>query len=183
MKHLIRTSLLLLLLANLSACVDRPSQQPTVLRSGRTVIDQPATVPNLNRYEVSNQQRALIKEINITRQQHGLSALQDDGNLMNAAQEYAQTLSNIGDISHIGPNGDKPGERARVSGYEWGFIAENLASGQDTPVITVQDWLKSPSHRDALLHVDPVHIGVGHVSNPNDPNYKEYWVMLVGKPL
>ncbi|MGB0843610.1 MAG: CAP domain-containing protein [Alphaproteobacteria bacterium] len=179
-----------------SGCAPSPTQfaeAPFVVRPNNVVPVQTnprvepfrlARLTPSSKKQVSNQlELTLIREINQTRAKHGLASLSLDQNLMNTAHSYASTLSNLGDIDHIGPSGDTPGDRARAGGYNWGFIAENLASGQDTPAITVRDWMKSPGHREALLHKEPVHIGVGHVNNPNDPNYKEYWVMLVGRPL
>jgi uncharacterized protein YkwD len=65
--------------------------------------------------------------------------------LMAAAQRYAARMNTEGFYSHISPDGDGPGDRARALGYT-GSVGENIASGYETASSVVNGWLSSPGH-------------------------------------
>jgi uncharacterized protein YkwD len=73
-------------------------------------------------------------------------------------------------FSHYGPGGSSPHSRIRSTGYlsgasSWG-VAENIRWGKSrkgTPKAAVAAWMKSPSHRAALLSRSYRHLGVGIV--------------------
>jgi hypothetical protein len=75
---------------------------------------------------------------------------------------------------------------ARVSSYytNWMALAENIAAGQTSPDMVMNDptwgWMYSPGHRANILSTDVWEIGVGYRSGPP---YGHYWVQDFGRRI
>jgi hypothetical protein len=60
------------------------------------------------------------------------------------------------------------------------YAAENIAAGYTTPEETVEAWIDSPAHREALLSENYSYCGVGTSYLENDPNeYYSYWDLIL----
>lgn len=113
-------------------------------------------------FELTNQERA----------KNGLSPLKANAELNYAADKYAEEMSERGVLSHTGPDGSKPWDRAEAVGYEARMMGENIAAGQRTPEQVVKGWMDSPGHRANILRFQYADIGVGF--------YNNYWVQNFG---
>lgn len=113
-------------------------------------------------FELTNQERA----------KNGLSPLKANAELNYAADKYAEEMSERGVLSHTGPDGSKPWDRAEAVGYEARMMGENLAAGQRTAEQVVEGWMGSPGHRANILKPQYTDIGVGF--------YNNYWVQDFG---
>ncbi|MBW4503967.1 MAG: CAP domain-containing protein [Scytonema hyalinum WJT4-NPBG1] len=113
-------------------------------------------------FELTNQERA----------KNGLSPLKANAELNYAADKYAEEMSERGVLSHTGPDGSKPWDRAEAVGYEARMMGENLAAGQRTAEQVVEGWMGSPGHRANILKPQYTDIGVGF--------YNNYWVQNFG---
>ncbi|MEI2583612.1 CAP domain-containing protein [Scytonema sp. PRP1] len=113
-------------------------------------------------FELTNQERA----------KNGLSPLKANAELNYAADKYAEEMSKRGVLSHTGPDGSKPWDRAEAVGYEARMMGENIAAGQRTPEQVVKGWMDSPGHRANILRSQYTDIGVGF--------YNNYWVQGFG---
>ncbi|MCX7593286.1 MAG: CAP domain-containing protein [Fischerella sp.] len=112
--------------------------------------------------ELTNQERAKA----------GLQPLKGNAELDYAADKYAEEMSERGILSHTGPDGSLPWDRAKAVGYEAQTMGENIAAGQETPEQVVQAWMNSPGHRANILNPDFTELGVGFHNN--------YWGQLFG---
>lgn len=112
--------------------------------------------------ELTNQERA----------KNGLRPLKANAELNYAADKYAEEMSQRRVLSHTGPDGSKPWDRAEAVGYEAQMMGENIAAGQRTPEQVVQDWMNSSGHRANILRSQYTDIGVGF--------YNNYWVQDFG---
>jgi uncharacterized protein YkwD len=109
--------------------------------------------------------------INAARAHAGLATLSVDPVLTAAAQAYAVEMAQTGHVSHVGLDGSHLQDRAFRAGCGGGWMAENLAWGQDSTEDVFVGWMSSPSH---------------HV-NMMGPNYRVYglaqangmWVMML----
>ncbi len=130
-------------------------------------------------------QAALIAEINKIRRQFGKETLIDNEILTQTAAAYARQLAQRHRLDHKDAQGRGPDGRVEERGYQWKYVAENLAAGQLTPAEVVQDWLDSPPHRAALLSDHPEQLGVAYLRSKlslrEDPHLT-YWVALFAKP-
>jgi uncharacterized protein YkwD len=94
------------------------------------------------------------------------------------AQSAAMALNNY--FAHESAlDGSKPAERATSSGYAWWNIAENIASGQETPPSVVTAWLQSHAHCVNIMNPELTEIGVSYVLNAQN---RPYWTQVFGKP-
>jgi uncharacterized protein YkwD len=124
---------------------------------------------------------AVIREVNRVRAAHGLTPVSADPSLMEAAAEYAEELRGRGDLSHVGVDGSTPPQRAELAGYEGGDVAETLAAGFPSAPETVEAWMESPAHREALLKPDAAYAGAAREDAP-ESEYQAYWTMLLAAP-
>lgn len=118
--------------------------------------------------------RTLIAEkVNKIRKDAGLKPLTYNVYLEGSAQQFAIDMAQQGFFSHVSPSGQTLKDRVGATGYydrsfsrDCGCIkgytfGENIARGQKTADEVMDAWMKSPSHRDAILNPDYNDIGVG----------------------
>jgi uncharacterized protein YkwD len=107
---------------------------------------------------------ALLCLVNQQRAQHGLGALQDDPQLLAAAQHHSDDMVAGDYFGHTSPAGETLQRRAYDSGYAAGrryLVGEDLAWGtysdpnpaRDplTAAALVAGWMGSPTHRAVIL--------------------------------
>lgn len=109
----------------------------------------------------------LLTAVNALRREHNLRSLDLRADLSRIASAHARDMLERGYLSHVTPEGLDPLERAQRAGLE-GFrlFAENI--GETTVVPdphreVVRAWLRSPAHRENLLHPAFNATGVGEV--------------------
>ncbi|MBW4634338.1 MAG: CAP domain-containing protein [Iphinoe sp. HA4291-MV1] len=117
-------------------------------------------------------EQQVLELTNQERVQNGLPPLKANAELNYAADKYAEEMSQRGVLSHTGPDGSKPWDRAETVGYEAQMMGENIAAGQRTPQQVVQDWMNSSGHRANILNLRYADIGIGF--------YNNYWVQDFG---
>ncbi|MCK5871705.1 MAG: CAP domain-containing protein [Methylococcales bacterium] len=129
--------------------------------------------------EASEFDNELLRLVNIEREKVGLSALSLSAKLGDAAQRHAQDMATNNYFSHTGLNGSTVSDRTKATGYESGFVGENIAAGRATPSETMQQWMNSQGHRENILKAGYKAIGFGYTSDQNS-EYRHYWVQVFG---
>jgi uncharacterized protein YkwD len=127
---------------------------PALAQSDRAVL-----VPHLSQaYE-------LIDEVNRLRIDNGLPPYQVNDTLMGVAQGHSDYQASIGDVTHEGPGGSSPGDRAKAAGYGGGariFISENIAGGTSlSPQRAVELWQGDAPHLNTILSPNNQDAGAG----------------------
>ncbi len=118
--------------------------------------------------------------ISAYRSQNGLGPVHVDARLMRAAASYASVMGKRDQIGHrLGAS--LPGRVAAV-GYDWGFVAENLAAGYATLDDAMRGWKESPGHRRNLLSPYATEIGIAAVATPAGSHYRNYWALILATP-
>ena len=115
---------------------------------------------------------------NAFRERQGRKALAASTPLAEAAQSHACYMAQTGNFSHKGATGDDVGDRARNAGFNWLYISENIAYGQDFASGAIGGWQGSPPHRENMLSLNARDIGIGLASNADG---QLYWVMVLGQ--
>lgn len=106
------------------------------------------------------------------RRDNGQGALAMDGRLNRAAQDYATVLERTpGRLGHRA-DGRTVGERARAAGYDYRWVAENLAWGHRSNAQVAEAWMRSPSHRANMLDPRAEDFGLGREGRS--------WVLMLG---
>lgn len=127
-------------------------------------------------YALSNFESDVVTLTNKERQQAGLSELQVDNALSNAAREKSNDMQRNGYFSHTSPTYGSPFDMMRDFGITYKSAGENIAQGQRTPDEVVQAWMNSEGHRANILNPDYTHIGVGY-----DPDGQHWTQMFIRK--
>jgi uncharacterized protein YkwD len=127
----------------------------------------------------------LLMKINAIRLAQGLPLVSSDTELTRAAQRHAEEIAARGEMSHIGTDGARIGERLDRVGYPYVLAVENLASGTLDADDTLERWLDSPGHRVNLLSATMRQAGVGYIEVPVPDwriAYRSYWVLVLARP-
>lgn len=115
----------------------------------------------------------VIEYVNQARVLRGLPPLKYQKMLEQSAQAFAEDMAARGYFSHVSPEGTTLRDRIEATGYYdrsidadclcvRGYsLGENLARGQTTAKESFLAWMKSPSHREALLNPQYREIGIG----------------------
>ena len=114
----------------------------------------------------------VIELVNQERTSRGLQPLLKHDGLMVAAAARAKELSQR--YSHTRPNGSECFTILWHLGIDYGYAGENIAMGQRTPEIVMNDWMNSSGHRANILNENYDCIGVGYTMVDGYP----YWVQL-----
>ncbi|MBS1133805.1 MAG: Cysteine-rich secretory protein family protein, partial [Burkholderiaceae bacterium] len=96
----------------------------------------------------------VIERTNALRSRHGLTAVESDANLAEAAQKFAEFMARTERYGHEA-DARRPADRAAAEGYEHCMVAENIAyvfssSGFTSEQLAsrlVAGWWQSPGHR------------------------------------
>lgn len=153
-----------------------PITQPPVIQPPTT--QPPATQPPAPS-GISEYQAEVLRLVNVERAAVGLSPLEADLTLMQAAQIRADETVQL--FSHTRPNGESCFTVLSELGISYRSCGENIAAGFSTPEQTVNQWMNSEGHRANILNPSFTHLGVGYV-NRSGTQYRNYWTqMFVGR--
>lgn len=103
----------------------------------------------------------------------GAIAVTEDPRLTLAAQAHAQDMIDNNYLSHTDLDGGRAGDRALAVGYDWNFIAENIAAGFSSNAAVIDAWMDSPGHAANMVDVRAEDFGLGRVANT--------WVLMLGR--
>ncbi len=80
-------------------------------------------------------------------------------------------------FDHKRPDGSKFSTIIDSNLIPYAALFENIAAGRDTPEETMEQWINSEKHRNAILNPDLTHMGVG-VAYEQNSDYGYYWTQL-----
>lgn len=159
---------------------DAPTAQSNVvapgpLRSTTTVPTNPSDLTIAGVVVYTNEARA---------QNGGLPALKENFTLDRDAQMKLDDMFAKQYFEHVSPTGVGPADLAKIVGYSYVVVGENLALGNfgsDQGVVTA--WMNSPGHRANILNTHYQEIGVAVGKGMFDG--RETWlaVQSFGMPL
>ncbi len=106
-------------------------------------------------------QQGVVQWTNIQRSEYGLQPLRESQELNASAQAKLKDMFENGYFDHDSPSGIELKDLAKISGYEFINIGENLALGNfKNDQLLVQSWMDSPGHRANILDSSYQEIGV-----------------------
>ena len=118
---------------------------------------------------------ALIAQVNALRTSHGLPPYQPNPILMALSQAHSDYQASIQTMTHIGPDGSHPRDRARAAGYGGGrtiFVSENIAWGYNlTPAAVIQMWTEDQPHWNTMMGEHYRDIGAGCATDSRGATY------------
>lgn len=154
-----------------------PPPAATPVTTPPPTATQPPSSANLTPLEAE-----VVRLTNEFRAQNGCSvALQVSTQLTTAARAHSTDMAVNNFFDHTGSDGSQPWDRMTAAGYKWRMAAENIEGGAPTAQEAFNDWKNSKSHRENMLNCEYTDIGIGYVSDPNDPvKYYHYWTQDFG---
>jgi len=110
----------------------------------------------------------VISAVNDLRASQGLPSYTVNPILMSVAQAQAEYMAETGNVTHTGPDGSRPYQRAMIAGYPLagqippGFYSENIVSlGGLSPAEAVQIWTGDDPHMHTMNSPMLQEIGAG----------------------
>ena len=102
----------------------------------------------------------IIKNSNLVRDGHKVPELTENNILTLAAEAKLADMRASNYWDHTSPNGKKPWDFIRETGYSYSYAGENLAKGFTDSESVVDAWMNSEKHRENLLNTHFTEIGV-----------------------
>ncbi|HTU92487.1 MAG TPA: CAP domain-containing protein [Gemmataceae bacterium] len=160
--------LLLLLLASPFVAADDPYKK-----------DTPKS--ETAKFEMTRDERRLLELVNKERAKANLPALRPHPLLFKAARDHSANMAKQRKMEHD-LDGKRPAQRVEAAGYDWGKVAENLVTSDQTDVPLqqiVKSWMDSKIHRENILLKDVTETGLGIATNAKD---EVYYTQVFARP-
>ena len=122
----------------------------------------------LNRNDSINE---ILRLVNIERKKAGVKPLKLSRELLRPAAIRAKEITKV--FSHTRPNG-MPFNSA-FYGIDYKTAGENIAAGQTSCKMVMEQWMNSPGHRANILSKKYKYLGVGYLYDSKTA-YKHFWV-------
>lgn len=123
----------------------------------------------------------IINAINQERTSRGLSTLNTNSALTQAAENRSVVLANAGYITHVTAPSGTPWPEISQVGYQYSLAGENLALGIETTSELVARWMASPTHRENILEGKFEDIGIGITLGQYEGRVVSYVVSYYGQ--
>ena len=108
----------------------------------------------------------LFSRVNELRRERHLEPLRAHPALAKVALAHANEMARNDYLSHVNLGGEDPLARVRAAGIEGFKIASSAAAGYRISAV-IEEWLRSPSHRENLLNPAFNTTGLGVVETPD----------------
>lgn len=141
-------------------------------RTTRTTASRPAPVVARTAAGV------LVDAMNRQRAAHGLGPLRLDTKLSQAAGDRIGDMFAKRYFAHVSPDGIDPFDWVRGRGYRYRLIGENLAVGYAGAAV-VDGWMRSPGHRENILHRGFDEVGIAIADGSPRRGYKGPTVVAI----
>lgn len=125
------------------------------------------------------QAKLMLEQVNRIRKENQVPEMKSSGKLATIALNQAQSMATTGTLTHFDAEGRSIGDRARLVGYKFSLVGENIALGPTTVESVMTAWLKSPGHRKNILEKGFREFGSASVV---DSQGQVYWVQVFGTP-
>ncbi len=125
--------------------------------------------------ELDRLRAVALDEVNRSRQEHGLGALEPSGSLDRAAQAHAADMLAGDYFAHVSPAGETVRDRYLAAGGNPShLVLENIGTCSGCPVPPSTDrieqfqsgWMESPGHRENILSAGVGRFGFGLAFDP-----------------
>ncbi|MDJ0745904.1 MAG: CAP domain-containing protein [Xenococcaceae cyanobacterium MO_167.B27] len=152
---------------------------PTIAEPTSVELTSETTLLARTKCKVNQFETQVFQLTNQVRQRYGLRPLRWNCRLIAASKNHSVDMARTRKLSHTGSDGSTLSIRANRVGYEYSYLAENVAAGQRTPEQVVESWMNSSGHRRNILNPKITEIGVGYAYMEQD-RYRTYWTQVFG---
>ena len=92
-----------------------------------------------------------------------------------AARRHSLDMQQRNFFDHENPDGESAEDRIEQAGYVWSAWGENIAAGQPSPEVVMEDWMGSDGHCANIMNPSFTEIGVGR-------HFSGQWTQAFGRP-
>lgn len=124
----------------------------------------------------------LLAAVNRERAARNLPAVRRNAALDSAAEGHARDMLAREYYGHESPEGTNAYRRSLQAGYNPARVGENIAHGQTSIEEVMEDWMKSPVHRENILNPFFTEAGFGIAIGRMPSGYQVLWVQVFGRP-
>ena len=131
------------------------------------------TITSSTKTEITRKEaiERIVELVNIERSKAGVAPLKLSRELLRPANIRAKEITKL--FSHTRPNG-LPFNTA-FYGITYKIAGENIAAGQTSCEMVMQQWMDSPGHKANILSKKYKYIGIAYLYDRNT-RYKHFWV-------
>lgn len=129
--------------------------------------------PGVDQNADSSLASQVISLVNKYRAENGLSAVEYDATLKNAADKRAKEIETV--FSHTRPDGNDCFSVLGEYGISYRGAGENIAMGQSSAEEVMNDWMNSDGHRKNILNPNFTKLSVGLHKGSDG---RLYWTQL-----
>jgi len=108
----------------------------------------------------SSEEKQLFDQLNQSRKQAGLPALEWDERLAQAAREHTKRMIDANQLAHVMPNEPQVGDRLAATGIRFNRSGENVGYNSEFDDLQ-RAWMDSPPHRENILSPNYNVVGIG----------------------
>jgi uncharacterized protein YkwD len=124
-------------------------------------------------FKPTEEEQAIIDATNKVREEHKLSQLKPNEKLFKAARAHSENMAKQDKMTHE-LDGENPLQRVQATGYAFAYVGENVAWNQRDAKELLEEWMKSPHHREIILKEVFTEIGIGIAKNgKGEPYYTQ----------
>ena len=168
-------ALLLILFGSVTAAFTQNTSESKIVRVAAVTFERPRVTFTPSPAEIKSAEREIFDLINKKRAEAGLEALRWSDDLAVLAREHSDDMAEFKYFSHKGNDGTMVDDRADKLGISnWSGIGENIAFARgfdDASACAVDQWMKSPAHRQNLLDKRWKETGIGVAVLPDGTYY------------
>lgn len=121
--------------------------------------------------KLSKEEKVLVDLTNQARAKENLKPLKPNALLFKVARAHAANMAKHEKMQHD-LDGKTPKDRIEASGYDYGWVGENIAETYEglRPRSIFKQWMGSKPHRENILRPQYAEIGIG-IARSKDGNY------------
>jgi hypothetical protein len=127
-------------------------------------------------------ENSIVKLTNKERIKAGLTPLNSNSVLNNAARQKAYDMLARNYWSHYAPDGTSPWSFFSKSGYKYNYAGENLARNFSTSAGVMSGWMASQGHKENILNPKYSDLGVAVVNGKMDGKDTTLVVAMYAQP-
>lgn len=167
-----------------STTTPRPADGAPVTSGSHAVQSSKAVAPSTQKSSASAAD--MLGQVNAARAKarrcgsSSMSAapkLVENPSLTRAARTHARLMSEKNFFSSLTPEGDTLGKRVTAAGYNWSFVAENIAGKVASPAAALDSWLEKEDQCANIMGTEYTQFGAAYEPNGH------LWVLILATPM
>ncbi len=172
-----------------------PASNPVISTPLPLIVEKPVIVSPTSTLATSSEpgspnaggalnQKDILVIVNQEREKEGLLPLGFNKRLSAIAEGKAVDMINKQYFAHVSPKGVDVAALAKIYGYQYIYLGENLAMGDFSSSAEVMTgWMNSPGHRANILNKNYSEVGIAVLEGGYQGRVVWYAVQEFGRPL